>query len=262
MKMDIRLVGLMGPIGLTVLPVMGEVRVVRGQLIDRTSADWTVFSDRIEVAEPPGRNLIVCRSFRERDVVTPQGGTGNARLMPAYHHERVYLDAFVLTNYPKSNFFRRWQVIEPSFVALRVDEISIKVSDPTMYPTRRTRTIVQSPGAGTETQVSTLTDKLVTFELYDYGELYVPPARAQTPEEAAAAKAQAAKKGQAAAVATFKFHQDQALAGNAGSQLRLGQLYLEGKGVERDTHQAQVWFEKAAAQGNAEAAAELRRLAQ
>jgi TPR repeat protein len=36
---------------------------------------------------------------------------------------------------------------------------------------------------------------------------------------------------------------------------------LEGKGVARNTDQAKVWFQRAADQGNAEAAAELRRLA-
>ncbi len=86
------------------------------------------------------------------------------------------------------------------------------------------------------------------------------PSAAEIAAQAAAAKAAAEKKQSDADKATFKFHHDRALAGDAGSQFRLGQLYLEGKGVNVDTNEAKAWFKKASNQGNEEAATELKRL--
>jgi hypothetical protein len=57
----------------------------------------------------------------------------------------------------------------------------------------------------------------------------------------------------AADEATFKFHLEKAEAGSDASQYRIGQLYLEGIGCDRDTNQARAWFEKAAAAGNQDA---------
>ena len=47
---------------------------------------------------------------------------------------------------------------------------------------------------------------------------------------------------------------DKAKAGNADSQVALGVAYLQGNGVERRYDQAELWFQKAYAQGSRDAA--------
>ena len=58
----------------------------------------------------------------------------------------------------------------------------------------------------------------------------------------------------------LKFHQEEANKGNAYYQFRMGQRYLIGDGVEKDTSKACDMFLKAAAQGNEEAKAALQKL--
>ncbi len=54
-------------------------------------------------------------------------------------------------------------------------------------------------------------------------------------------------------IAAFKFHLQQARAGNVGSQLRVAQFYLEGKGCAANTNEAKIWLQKAADQGDGDA---------
>ena len=78
------------------------------------------------------------------------------------------------------------------------------------------------------------------------------PAAAPPPSAADLRRAQSEK-------AAFAFHLEKAELGNESSQLRLAQLYLKGKGCERDTNQAKIWLEKSAAQGNEEAQREIEK---
>jgi hypothetical protein len=55
-------------------------------------------------------------------------------------------------------------------------------------------------------------------------------------------------------VALFKKAAEQ---GHVDAQNNLGALYFTGEGVDRDEQKAIEWFEKAAAQGNEEAIANL-----
>ena len=113
---------------------------------------------------------------------------------------------------------------------------------------------------GTETY-TTVNGASRTLHKLEYGRpCAAPPTPPPDPAEVAAAKAASERKQSEADTATFKFHERQARAGNAGSQYRLGQLYLEGKGVNADTNQAKIWFKKAADQGDEEAAGELKLL--
>ena len=138
------------------------------------------------------------------------------------------------------------------------------------------------PGSGGFTKGSEIRGPIMAFpvgvvtirgfpvsELLDYGVDYVPPppkpGTVKTPA-AGSADAKAGANGEtpakldAASVATFKFHLQKAKDGDVGSQFRVAQLYLEGKGTQRDTNQAIVWFKKAKEQGNDEAANELKNL--
>jgi TPR repeat protein len=51
----------------------------------------------------------------------------------------------------------------------------------------------------------------------------------------------------------FQSYQDRANSGNAQAMYVLGNMYLDGKGVERDGKKSICWYQKAAAVGNVEA---------
>ena len=96
--------------------------------------------------------------------------------------------------------------------------------------------------------------------IYDYGVDYIPPTRKLTPEEAAAAKAQAAKKNGGAEAAKLKFDEEQAEDGKDLYQYRMGVRYLKGDGVPIDTAKAIGYLSKSAEQGNQDAKKELAKL--
>lgn len=232
-------IAVMGIAGMLTFPAMAQVRIVRGVPVPRTSPEWTPIRDKMEVVAVEGKNLAV-RTFTEEDQVTGAGGTGNGQLWPVHHLVKTYHETFAITNYPSANAFTRGSVIRGPILLMRVGNVRVPVSE--------TET-------GTET-----TTRYVNVPLYDYGTDYVPPPKVLTAKEAEQLKASSQKASESAAVATFNFHQRQALAGNAGSQFRLGQLYLEGKGCSSNTNEARVWFRKAAAQGNEDAIAQLKLL--
>jgi hypothetical protein len=58
----------------------------------------------------------------------------------------------------------------------------------------------------------------------------------------------------------LKFNQELADKGDPYGQLRMGERYLAGEGVEKDLTKAREMFQKSAAQGNADAAAALAKL--
>jgi TPR repeat protein len=98
-------------------------------------------------------------------------------------------------------------------------------------------------------------------DLYDYGVDYIPPPLQLTPEEAAAAKAEAAKKNAGSDAAKMRFEEEQAENGKDLYQYRMGMRYLKGDGVPSDTLKAMDYFSKAVAQGNQDAKRELAKLA-
>ena len=99
-----------------------------------------------------------------------------------------------------------------------------------------------------------------TIHKFDYGQpVGLPPPRELTAQEVVAAQILAGNRKAAADLATFKFHQERAEAGNVGSMYRLGHLYLAGQGCAVDTNLARGWFERAAAAGSEEAKEELKK---
>jgi hypothetical protein len=94
-----------------------------------------------------------------------------------------------------------------------------------------------------------------TVPLYDYGTpvsleemsavLYPPP----TPEQKAAqAKAEQARRA-AGKQALVKLYQTQAEAGDGFAQMRLGEIYLRGEGVESNNDLARKWLSAAITNG-------------
>ena len=102
---------------------------------------------------------------------------------------------------------------------------------------------------------STKLAKTITLHKFDYGQVISPP-----PEVVAAAAAKAAEAKRKAAAAVLKLDQEKAAEGSALYQFRLGRRYLAGNGVAMDPVKARELSEKSAAQGNEDAAAELKKL--
>ena len=97
----------------------------------------------------------------------------------------------------------------------------------------------------------------VTVPVLDYGTICAPP-----PAVAAAAKANQEKQRAATVEKVLKYNQDLASRGDAYGQLRMGERYRDGDGVEKDLVKARDYFQKAAAQGNVQAAEMLKNLPQ
>jgi TPR repeat protein len=113
--------------------------------------------------------------------------------------------------------------------------------------------------------IGTVTENGETYELWDCGAIYVPPPptreQVKVAEEAAKtqrAAAELAKKN--ASEKTLKWNQDQAAVGDAYGQLRMGERYRDGDGVETNIVKARAYFMQSSAQGNATAAEELHEL--
>jgi TPR repeat protein len=109
------------------------------------------------------------------------------------------------------------------------------------------------------------------LELFDCGTPYIPPPL--SPEEIAAAKAAqekadaekkaaAAAQKQAAAARALKANQDAAAKGDMFGQLRMGERYRDGDGVEKDLAKAKEYLQKAADAGSPTAKDELSKLNQ
>lgn len=102
-----------------------------------------------------------------------------------------------------------------------------------------------------------------TLRRLDYGIPCDPPATPPpTKQEIAAAKTEAEKKQIETDKATFKFHLARAQAGNDGSQLRVAEMFLQGKGCTANKDQAIAWLKKSAGQGNTDAKQRLAELEQ
>jgi hypothetical protein len=218
----------------------GQYKLVGGKVVMKNSRDWTVFREQIEVIGFSGQGLR-CRTFAEQDVtvgtiVLPGSRGPHPQTIPNIQRSRTYGETFVLINYPGSGGFRAGDTIRTPIAAMRV-------SSP-----------VVNSGA----------DRIVSqgYSFYDYGVDYVPPQRQLTPEETAAAAVQAVKENSNKVAAKLKFEEEQADNGKALYQYRMGVRYLKGDGVTNDLAKAEEYFFKSAAQGNEDAAAQLRKLSE
>ena len=95
-----------------------------------------------------------------------------------------------------------------------------------------------------------------TVHAFDYGKPWTPPPL--TPEQLAALRKKNEAARKAGADKALAFNQSQADKGDAYGQLRMGERYRDGEGVEKDLAKARDYFTKAAAQGNAAAASDLK----
>jgi hypothetical protein len=214
-------------------------RMVGGKVIAKSSRDWTVIRDRMEI-QGFDQGCLLGRTFIEQDVNTGPtgGGRGNMRFAPYIQRRRVYKDVLALTNYPGGVGYSTGHVIFPPILAMRVGSVSV-------------------PGR----IVSSHSTTFLRYDLFDYGVDYTPPARQFTPAEAAAAKAEASKKNSANDAVKLKFEQEQAQDGRDLYQYRMGMRYLKGEGVEKDSAKAFDYLSKSAMRDNQDAAKALAKIA-
>jgi hypothetical protein len=192
-------------------------RLVQGKVIPRNSRDWTIISDGIEVKGFLGGALL-CTTFTMHEVntTTTVPSAHFTHVVAATKSVKTYKDSFVLTNYPTAKRCVIGDVLRSPIAVMRIDGMGARA-------------------------------------LYDYGVDYTPPERKLTPEEAAAAKAQAVKMNAVGETAKLKFDEEQAENGKDLYQYRMGMRYLNGDGVEKDPAKASEYLEKSAAQGNQDA---------
>lgn len=99
-----------------------------------------------------------------------------------------------------------------------------------------------------------------TLRQLDYGKPVDLPVIPLTPEQIAARKKAATEKQQQLSDRTLKYNQELADKGDAYGQMRMGERYLKGEGVEKDLTKARDYLTKSSAQGNATAKALLEKL--
>ena len=215
-----------------------QYRMVQGKIVPRNSRDWTVIRDGIEVIGFNGPNVL-CRTFamQSANATTTVGGGRGAHAVQTTTEVKVYKETFELANYPGAGGLVKGNTINPPIAVMRV-----------------TSPAVQSGSSGSVYRLSS------GYTLYDYGVDYTPPPRKLTPEETAAAQAEAAKTHAAADAAKLRFEQQQAEDGRELYQYRIGMRYLKGDGVPADTVKALEYLSKAAAQGNEDAKKQLTKL--
>jgi len=204
-------------------------RIVNGRFYSPTNSEWrNVAGDYITKNE----KLILVQTYRTTRRIIPDSyasaGIGSGTLGVSIHTSPDKIVA--ITNAPD---------FESSANGSKINERAIKIG---------TITIIGE-----------------TYELWDCGSIYVPPP--PTPEQIKAAeeasrirKAAAEKARKASSEKTLKWNQEQADGGDAYGQLRMGERYRDGDGVEKDLDKARAYFEKAAAQGNKTAQEDLDEL--
>lgn len=100
----------------------------------------------------------------------------------------------------------------------------------------------------------------------DYGIIATPPPPTSQELELVVSKAESValrdQRNMDANAKSLKYNQEQASKGDAIGQLRMGERYLTGDGVEKDLVKARAYLSKAAAQGISSAAELLKKLPQ
>jgi TPR repeat protein len=98
----------------------------------------------------------------------------------------------------------------------------------------------------------------VTYDqmVYDFGTDYQMPAHKMTPAELAAASKNKSQQD----VKTFNWVYSQATNGSVSAMESLGELYMRGKGTDKDIPAGKEWLKRAANQGDVHASNILSRI--
>lgn len=206
---------------------------------------WMVFDDHLKVIGY-SEDGIICESYKTEthDAGGYMSNNANRRYIPNNVTTIIHGQKFILKNY--------WQMnvplgsdISPPIKAIRTGQASITQSGDTW---------TTSPVYSGSSSVSSYT---VSVSVYDMGVDYSPPARVLTPDQQKAA----GKKHAEQEAKTVRWLFSQATNGSASAESSLGFRYLKGQGVPKDEALGRQWLQKAAADGDAEAASKLAALA-
>jgi hypothetical protein len=210
----------------------GQYKLVDGKVVQINPRDWTTFHDPIEITGFDGGRLL-CRSFTEQDVTVGERALPGNKPMrgrvpiteAVVKRKKTYKESFSLANYPGAGSLHVGDVIRRPVLAMRLS--------------------TTSPYGAV---------------CYDCGVDYVPPQQQLAPQQAAATQPTMNNANAEKEAVKLKFDQEQADKGKDLYQYRMGLRYLNGNGVTNDVAKAREYFIKAAAQGNEDATAELRKL--
>lgn len=218
-------------------------RLVNGKVYSVIDPNaWTAFNDQLKVIGY-SQDGIICESYKTE--THDAGGQMDHQANPRYHPNLVtrviHGQKLILKNYRNQMNVPLESDISSPIKAIRTGQASI---------TRSGDTWTTSPGySGSSSTVS--------VSVYDMGVDYFPPAHALTPEEQKAA----GKKHAEQENKTVQWLFSQATNGSASAESSLGFRYLKGQGVPKDEALGRQWLQKAAADGDAEAASKLAALA-
>jgi len=235
-------------VAMTVFSVAAQsgYRLVNGKaysVIDPNS--WMVFYDNLKVIGY-SEDGIICESYKTEthDAGGQMSHLANPRYNPNLVTKVIHGEKLILKNYWKMNVPLESD-ISPPIKAIRTGQTSI---------TRSGDTWTTSPVYSGSSSGSSYT---VSVSIYDMGVDYYPPAHALTPEE----QKTAVKKHAEQENKTVQWLFSQATNGSASAETSLGFRYLKGQGVPKDEALGRQWLQKAAADGDAEAASKLATLA-
>lgn len=204
---------------------------------------WTVFNDHLKVIGY-SEDGIICESYKTE--THDAGGTLDHSANRRYISNKVTTiipgQKIILKNYWQRNAPLESD-ISPPIKAIRTGQVSIYRSGDSW-----TTSPVYSGSGYTIIPVS--------VSVFDMGVDYTPPARALTPEEQKAAE----NKYTQQEAKTVQWLLKQATNGSVSAETSLGFRYLKGQGVPKDEALGRQWLQKAAADGDAEAASKLATL--
>jgi hypothetical protein len=218
-------------------------KMVDGKIYSTTdSSVWTYFADNLKVIGY-SEDGFICESYKSEthDAGGHVDHLANSRYHPNNVATIIHGQKLILKNYRSQTYPTLESDISPPINAIRTGQTSI---------TRSGNTWATSSGYSSS-------GYSVSVNVYDMGVDYYPPPRVLTPEEKNAAEKKRAEQEKK----TVQWLFSQATNGSPSAESSLGFRYLKGQGVPKDEALGRQWLQKAAADGDDEAAAKLASLA-
>ena len=214
-------------------------RMIDGKIYSITdSSVWTVFYDHLKVIGF-SEDGIICESYKTKTHAAGGSSThdANPRYIPNNITTIIRGQKLILKNYRSQTPVALENDISPPVNAIRTGQ----------------QLITRSGGSWTTSSVNSGGENVF---VYDMGVDYYPPARVLTPEEQKAAGNKHAEQEKKTVAWLFS----QATNHVSSAESSLGFRYLKGQGVPKDEALGRQWLQKAAADGDDDAAAKLASL--
>ena len=220
-------------------------KMIDGKIYSITdSSVWTVFYDHLKVIGY-SEDGFICESYKTETHAAGGSSThdANPRYIPNNITTIIRGQKLILKNYRSQTPVALENDISPPVNAIRTGQ----------------RSITRSGGSWTTDSANSGSGYTVSeiVYVYDMGLDYYPPPRVLTPEEQNAAGKKHAEQEKKTVAWLFS----QATNHVPSAESSLGFRYLKGQGVPKDEALGRQWLQKAAADGDDEAAAKLASLA-